>query len=421
GERQPPLRYETMNLPVVMTPWELREHISFLFSETRAHPQLEMAKAVTARFLAAWSALWAEFGIDPSGWPAYRKALSTYEQWLRANAESLQLINDSLLLNALRIMIFSVAIRDHAVADGGELRQTAAPATPSPPMPVPGPRAGDGDTQFDRPVFIISPPRSGSTLLFETLANAPGVFTIGRESHALIEGLPGLSVVDHQFDSNRLDASVATPALAEGLRQRFLAELRDRNGQVVNGQSARLLEKTPKNALRVPFLANVFPQAHFVYLHREPCETLSSMIEAWQSGRFVTYPQLPGWNGRPPWSLLLVPGWRDLNGLSLAEIVAAQWEITTRMLLDDLSALPAERVHVARYGALSADPAAEIARLCRALDFAWDLALDSRLPLSRYTVSPPQAEKWRRHERELATVLPKLQATMERAQRFAER
>ena len=43
----------------------------------------------------------------------------------------------------------------------------------------------------------------------------------------------------------------------------------------------RMLEKTPKNSLRVPFLARVFPEARFIYLYRDPRQVLSSMIEAW--------------------------------------------------------------------------------------------------------------------------------------------
>ena len=45
------------------------------------------------------------------------------------------------------------------------------------------------DPEFDRPVFLISSPRSGSTFLFETLARAKDVYTIGDESHGLIEGI----------------------------------------------------------------------------------------------------------------------------------------------------------------------------------------------------------------------------------------
>ena len=47
--------------------------------------------------------------------------------------------------------------------------------------------------EFDRPIFIVSTPRSGSTLLYETLERAPELFSIGDESHGLIEGVPGLS------------------------------------------------------------------------------------------------------------------------------------------------------------------------------------------------------------------------------------
>jgi hypothetical protein len=181
-----------------------------------------------------------------------------------------------------------------------------------------------------------------------------------------------------------------------------------------------MLEKTPKNALRIPFLAKIFPEAHFIYLHRDPRETLSSMIEAWESGRFRTYPVLPGWTGLP-WSLLLVPGWRDLIGKPLRDIVAVQWNTTTHILLDDLEYLPRERCQIARYDALMADPAAEVSRLCAAIDLEWDVPIGGPLPLSRYTVTPPQGGKWRRHEDLIESMLPALQREIERAERFAGR
>ncbi|HET6555143.1 MAG TPA: sulfotransferase [Dyella sp.] len=438
----PPLRFESVNLPVVMSPWELREHIGFLLRETRPSPLLEQAHQITGRFFNAWQALWAEFGTDPAGWPAFRQTLNTYEQWLASDGAALRLVNDASLLGTMRLMVFSVAIKDRkgtgAIPEGSELRQSigtasslAPPAVPVSPLrqaPImtgaasfevkpPKPQA---DPQFERPVFILSSPRAGSTLLFETLSRAPGLFTIGRESHALIEGIPELSPGQRGFDSNRLDASAATRAIIEQLRQRFFSELRDRDGKAPVRGPVRMLEKTPKNALRVPFLARVFPEAHFVYLYRDPRETLSSMIEAWESGRFGTYPKLPGWKGTP-WSLLLVPGWRDLNGRPLQEIVAAQWEATTRILLDDLETLPADRVHAIRYDAFLADPSREVALLCRSLGLGWDQKLDGTLPLSRYTVSEPSPGKWRRHGALIDDVLAGIQSTRERADRFATR
>ena len=275
------------------------------------------------------------------------------------------------------------------------------------------------DPEFDRPVFIISPPRSGSTLLFETLAQAREACTIGNESHALIEGVEGLHPGHRQFDSNQLDAAAATPAVAAELRRRFLAAVRDRDGRAPPHGPVRLLEKTPKNALRIPFLAKIFPEARFVYLYRDPRQTLSSMIEAWQSGRFRTYPGLPGWVGMP-WSLLLVPGWRGLAGRPLHEIVAAQWKATTCSLLDGLEALPAGRCQALRYDALLADPQAQVARLCAGVGLSWDRNLDEGLRLSRFTVSMPSADKWRRHAGLIEPLLPELQETRERAERFAD-
>ena len=196
--------------------------------------------------------------------------------------------------------------------------------------------------------------------------------------------------------------------------------LRDRDGgAAVNGR-LRMLEKTPKNALRIPLLLAVFPEARFIFLYRDPREVLASMMEAWESGRFRTYPNLPGWAGKRPWSLLLTPGWRDLAPLPLNELVAAQWATTMRVLLDDLADVPAERWTVARYDALLADPNGEIRRLCDAMDLQWDRDLGA-LPLSRHTVSAPSEDKWRGREPELGPVLPRLARLADRAAETARR
>ena len=273
------------------------------------------------------------------------------------------------------------------------------------------------DPLFDRPVFIVSTPRSGSTLLFETLALAPGLYTIGGESHRLIESIPQLNIRASNYASNRLLARDAVPAVATELRQRFRGRLLDRDGQAADpGQGAlRMLEKTPKNSLRIPFLMQAFPEARFVFLYRDPRQVLASMLEAWKSGRFKTYAGLPGWP-LEHWSLLLTPGWRSLAGKPLIEIVAAQWQAATEVLLDDLAALPPDRCVPIRYGDFVADPSGQVARLCEALGLNWDRPLGGALPLARHTVTRPDPEKWRTHAEAIESVLPGLAATIARAE-----
>lgn len=282
----------------------------------------------------------------------------------------------------------------------------------APVAPAPEPTA----LHFDRPVIVLSAPRSGSTLLFETLARAPGTFTIGRESHRTFESLPGLHPAQRGFDSNRLVAADATPARVEALKANFAAELRDREGRPPQSQNVRLLEKTPKNSLRVPFLHEVFPDAHYVLLYRRPQEVLASMIEAWQSGKFRTYPNLPGWTGLP-WSLLLVPDWRDLIGRPIEVIVAHQWARTMETLLDDVAALPAARVTTVRYHEFLTHPQAEMERVAAAAGLGWDVVLDG-LPLSKTTLTRPDPDKWRRHEAAIDRVLPGLEGLITRAERY---
>ena len=280
----------------------------------------------------------------------------------------------------------------------------------------------DAASPFDRPLFILSAPRSGSTLLFETLQQAPGLVTLGGESHRLIEGIPQLTPVTGMVESNRLGAEHAREKFIRRLHREFWRLLCDRDGMPARPNAdgrLRFLEKTPKNALRVPFLDAVFPGAQFVWLYREPRGNLASMIEAWRSGRFVTYPTLRGWDG-PPWSLLLPPGWRELNGQPLEAVCAAQWEAANRIALDDLEALGPGRWTAVDYDALVEGPEAVVDRLCAFAGIERDPRFDDLLRagpgLSRSTLTAPDEEKWRRYEAEIEAVLPALDATRERAE-----
>jgi len=258
---------------------------------------------------------------------------------------------------------------------------------------------------FDRPVIVLAAPRSGSTLLFETLAEAPDAWTVGGESHQFIEGLRALHPVAGGVGSNRLDESHASERIVQALRQRFARFLRDRDGReyVSNPHIERLrfLEKTPKNGLRQPFLEKVFPGSLYVFLFRDPRPNISSMMEAWKSGRWVTYPRLPGWQG-PKWSLLLPPDWQRMQGRPLAEICAFQWAAANRIILDDLARLPRERWIACDYDRLTHDTEATVERLCAFAEWGMDERLRQRirgdLPLSRYTQTAPDPDKWRRNE-----------------------
>ncbi len=269
---------------------------------------------------------------------------------------------------------------------------------------------------FDRPIFIVSAPRAGSSLLFETLARFAEVWTIGQESHDIEADLPALHPATHAYASNRLTAAEATPAVRQAMGDWFGRRLQDREGRLYQALPAekrpaavRFLEKTPKNALRIPFLKAIFPDARFIYLYREPRQNISSMLEGWRSRRFVAYRGLPGWPYKE-WSFLLVPGWEQWFDKPLVEIAAYQWQITNETIRADLQPLPTDCWHRVDYEALINRPAETIKRISDFAAFSWTAEIAERLarplPVSHMAVSPPAADKWRKYEAEIKSVLP---------------
>ncbi|KAF1725948.1 sulfotransferase [Pseudoxanthomonas japonensis] len=423
--RRGQLDFEQINAPAVMSPWEVREHMVFLLGECIADPRLGAIQAALLRFSRRWQALWACHGEEAAGRPRYQALLDTTKrELLGLGADRIDLRNEVGFWHALNSHVFDMALADASRPAQKDVHgqpdvHAGAVAVPEPLMAPKRAVATSRNTPaLERPVFIVSPPRSGSTLLFETLAGAPHVYTIGDESHQLIEGVSGLAPAQRSYHSNQLGEDDATLSVVQELQGRFRSALRDREGRTPGGEMAvRMLEKTPKNALRIPFLKAVFPDAKFIYLHRDPRQVWGSMIDGWESGRFRMY-TLPDWQG-PTWSFLLTPGWQALSGKPLGEIVARQWETTTRIMLDDLLTLPAEDWVSVDYGRFLADPQGEARRLSTWAGWSWDRELGAQLPLSRYTLSQPDPDKWRRHADVIEPRLAQWRTTIDRAARAA--
>jgi len=392
--RAVPLAMENFNHPEVMSPAEMGEMMVLLRGERTSRPLMDSGdradetSAPLVAFQRDWRAAYARFGESAEGRPLYKQLLKRFEAAIEPMRGQTRLRNGVDFVDAAHSLLIRPALAEEA-------RYTR---------------------RIERPIFIVCSPRSGSSLFFETLAQSPSLWTVGGESHQIIEGIPALHPEERRFHSNRLTAADATPEIAAQLEQRFAANLRNRDGQPPprGAGGLRMLEKTPKNSLRVPFLAAAFPDALFIYLYRDMRDTISSMLDAWRSGKFVTYPQLPEWDG-PPWSLLLTPGWRELSGKPLPEIVAAQWSTATRYLLDDLEQLAPERWCISSYDALLENPQREMQRLSQFLGIEWDRSLAAPLPASRTTLTPPDREKWKKNASELEVAMPLVREVADRS------
>lgn len=289
-----------------------------------------------------------------------------------------------------------------------------------PPAAMPTSVRRAASSIVSKPLFIVATPRSGSSLLFEALQQAPGLYTLGGEAHALIEALPQLRPAASGVGSNRLTEAHVNETVRKHVFGELKAKLRDRDGLSVGNGNARFLEKTPKNALRIPFFDALFPEARFVYLWRDPRENISSIMEAWRAGGWQTYAALPGWDA--PWSMLVPPGYQALRGKPLEEVATFQWMRTNEIMLDDLARLPHERWMSLSYSAFLADPTALMRRICdfAELDFDQRLAtyLARPLPLSLHTLTPPAKEKWRKNEEAITRMMSHVQPLLERLSRL---
>ncbi len=141
-------------------------------------------------------------------------------------------------------------------------------------------------------VFVISPPRAGSTLLQRMMGAHAEIFT-HPEPH-LITPIAHLGVYDNvdKAPYDHINAAEAMTSFIQGLpagERDYLDALRAYTdtlyGRMLStSQSSYFLDKTPANALVLPFLVRLYPDAKYVVLTRHPLAVFSSYANSFFDG-----------------------------------------------------------------------------------------------------------------------------------------
>ena len=283
---------------------------------------------------------------------------------------------------------------------------------------------------FDRPIFILSAPRSGSTFLFDLLSRFDQVWAWHAEVDAI--WWRHFPYERGEEPSDYVGAEEYSPRAAARLRRdfyRFALYARQERGERCGLPqrlglltSIRYLDKTIANCFHVQFLARMFPDALYLLLLRDGRATISSMMEGWQDlERFVKHqltPCIPEGSQVSHWSFPAPPGWRTVLDHPLEEICAWSWRQHVEMAADALEAIPPERKRVLRYEDLLDDPAETARQMAEFCNLTWTPTVEkflSERPLSRTTVSAPEKDKWRRkHGALIDRLAPRIVPVMRR-------
>jgi hypothetical protein len=258
------------------------------------------------------------------------------------------------------------------------------------------------------PILIVGMPRSGTQLLFHVLRESSELGGMPREGH------DAWRAYHHPrrwgWRGDRVRAGQVQPGERRFISAWFSSFCGNR----------RLVEKTADNLVRIPYLLELFPDAMFVVMKRNPCDVLNSYINMWRQphGRFRSYfvpahLRIPGYPHAHRWCSTLVEGWQDLISSPVPQIALAQWSEYVNCLDEARRLVPATQWLELSFEDVLATPHATMKAVYERLDLTPQPAVDAKLaellanPIN--TLSPPGHEKWRtENEEEISELLPRI-------------
>lgn len=255
---------------------------------------------------------------------------------------------------------------------------------------APFPPGGDPDSTVPgaprRHLFLVSFPRSGTTLLEQVLASHPDVVTL--EERPLLEPAENEFLVSPDSFRRLLSAG---DDLLDPFRDLYWRQVADR-GLAVAGKV--FVDKLPLGSVLIPLIARLFPSARILFAERDPRDVVLSCFRR----HFNTNPGM--------YQFVTLVG-------------AARFYDAVMSVADRYRRLVPDRVHAVRYETLVTDFEHEVRALCAFSGLEWtdrltDFATTARARTIR-TPSAPQVRKglytsgagqWRTYAGHLAPILP---------------
>jgi hypothetical protein len=156
-----------------------------------------------------------------------------------------------------------------------------------------GPPDGGGDYLGENLIFIISQPRSGSTLLQRILAGHPDIAT-AAETWLMLHPIYGTRKRGVSTEFNSVWAAHAVGefldnyAFGHATYDRGIRAFAQRVDGDALARSGRrfFVDKTPRYSFIIPDLYRLFPRARFIFLLRCPMAVLYSELNTYVKGNW---------------------------------------------------------------------------------------------------------------------------------------
>lgn len=276
-------------------------------------------------------------------------------------------------------------------------------------------------TKLKPPIFLIGNYRSGTTITQNLIGLHPDIVTWYEPRTMWLYADPARC---HDEFGER----DATEKVVRYIRRQFLSFQSAHGGR-------KIMENTPSNVLRVPYVHKIFPEAIFLYITRNPFSVISSMELKWQRtktlrgmkrtikatpvtqlhyhvGTFIKQLLIKRVLGKkyiPVYGPRYIGINEDLKELGTLRVIARQWARGNQRAREDLSRL-GKSVLFIRYEDLMQEPEAVLRCI---YDHCGLDCSDEIVRAAKQMIDPTRQEKWLRLDPEkLKAVLPEIQEEM---------
>ncbi|NOG54764.1 MAG: sulfotransferase [Planctomycetes bacterium] len=274
------------------------------------------------------------------------------------------------------------------------------------------------------PIILVANARSGTTMTSQCFKMLDSQIKILREKRMI------WTVGNTLHPDDRFTADMATKRVIKKIRQTFLDLQQEHGGR-------QIMEKTPSNCLRIPYIRAIFPEAIIIHMIRDGRDNISSCLPFWTRPRkkkriLRRLKETPMWQWPifipravrdqigirmgltkrvKSWGVIYPGMFEDLQQMDLIEVIAHQWVNAVETALEDLDQSRPEVFVEWRYEELVADPLGHFSRF---LDVA-GLEMTERLATYlRDEIHTQSSGAWKKRltAEQVSKILPIITPTM---------